>query len=302
MKKCIIFSILMIQALLTLGQDLNINHYPFYRDGLNPGSFIQAPEVNVFLLYNNEFWGFAEEPQTQIVDVSVNLNDNKLGLMVYNDIIGHDIAQNIKLRYARLFSLSDNSSFSLGLSTGAVHKRLQATKMEFEDPSDPVHMNDYAHTVLDFDFGAELQLDKLIVGLSTNHLGKPISEFDEVNPVMHYYGYAQYTIPTRTFRFKPNVLMRYWKKTFWIEAGVLAFYKDQFWLGSSYTDYHDLNFMAGMKVLKNIHFGYAFKSNMNDQILSPWNTNSHEIFLNFGFGDGSGSGKYPNSVRNMFSN
>jgi type IX secretion system PorP/SprF family membrane protein len=290
----------MILTRLTFGQDLNINHYPFYRDGLNPGSFIQAPVVNIFLLYNNEFWGFAQEPQTQIVDVSVNLNDNKLGLMVYNDIIGHDIAQNIKLRYARLFKLSGNSSFSLGLSTGAIHKRFQATKMDFEDPDDPVSYNDYAHTVLDFDFGAELQLDKLTVGLATIHLGKPLSDFDDVNPVMHYYGYAQYNIPARSFRVKPNVLLRYWKETFWMEAGALAFYKDQFWLGSSYTWYHDLNFMAGIKVLNNIHFGYAFKSNMNDQILRPWNTNSHEIFLNFGFGDGES--QYPNSVRNMFSN
>jgi type IX secretion system PorP/SprF family membrane protein len=302
MKKIIFFSLLTVQTLLTFGQDLNINHYPFYRDGLNPGSFIQAPEVNVMLLYNNEFWGFTQEPNTQLVDVSVNLDNNKLGLMVYNDVIGYDKAQNIKLRYAKLFTLSEknNSSFSLGLSAGAIHKRIQATKMVFENPDDPLSFYDYAHTVLDFDFGVEFQFDKLVVGLSTNHLGKPLTDYEDVNPVPHYYGYAQYTIPSKTFRFKPNILFRYWKNTYWVEAGVLAFYKDQFWLGSSYTDFHDLTFMAGMKVLKNIHFGYAFKSNMNDQILRPWNTNSHEIFLNFGFGEGPG--QFPNSVRNMFSN
>jgi type IX secretion system PorP/SprF family membrane protein len=300
MKKIIFSLIFLVQLLVAAGQDLNINHYPFYRDGLNPGSFIHSPEVNVLLLYNNEFWGFAQEPNTQLADVSVNLNGNKLGLMVYNDIIGYDKAQNIKLRYARQFTLSDskNSSFSLGLSAGAIHKRFQATQMEFEYEDDPMSLQDYGHTVLDFDFGVEFIFDKLVLGLATNHLGKPLTNFEDINPTPQHYGYGQYTINTRLFRFKPNVLFRYWKNTYWVEAGLLAFYKDKFWLGFSYTDYHDMAFMAGMKLLDKIHLGYAFKSNMNDQILRPWNTNSHEIFLNFSFG---GLGKYPNSVRNMFS-
>jgi type IX secretion system PorP/SprF family membrane protein len=293
----ILFLVLMLES---SGQDLNINHYPFFRDGINPGSFIQSPKLNVLLLYNNEFWGFAQEPATQLADLSVNLNGNKLGLMVLNDIIGFDKSQNVKLRYARQFILSksSNSHFSLGLSAGAIHKRLEASRMTFETSDDPLSYENYAHTVLDFDFGAEFQFDKFVLGLSTTHLGKIVTEFEDVNPVAHYYAYGQYTLNTRLFRFKPNVLFRYWKNTYWVDAGILAFYKDQFWLGSSYTDFHDLAFMAGLKVSSNIHFGYSFKSNMNDRILRPWNTNSHEIFLNFSFGEGAND-FYPPSVRNM---
>lgn len=283
MKKIFFSAIFLVLLMTAAGQDLNINHYPFYRDGLNPGSFIHAPRVNVMLLYNNEFWGFAHEPTTQMVDVSMNLEGNKIGLMFYNDAIGYDKAQNYKLRYARQFMLSEekNTSFSLGISTGAITKRVQATKMVFENPDDPLSLFDYNHTVFDFDFGAELQLNKLVVGLATNHLGKPLTSFDDVNPTPHYYGYGQYTIEAGQFRFKPNVLFRYWKNTYWVEGGVLAFYDDKFWLGCTYTDFHDLNFMAGLKLFDKIHFGYAFKSNMNRNILGPWNTNSHEIFLSF---------------------
>jgi type IX secretion system PorP/SprF family membrane protein len=304
MKKIIFLAIVTFQTLLALGQDLNINHYPFYRDGLNPGSFIQAPEVNVFVLYNNEFWGFREEPNTQILDVSVNLDGNKLGIMVYNDIIGWDKAQNIKLRYARLFQISDKTSFSLGLSPGIIHKRLMATQMSFEQSGivDPVSLYDQTHTVFDFDFGGEIRFNNLIFGLSANHLGKPLSDFSSVNPTPHYYAYTQYTTSGTNVQFRPNVLFRYWKNTYWVEAGALAFFNNLFWFGATYTNDHDLTCMAGLKILKskNIHFGYAFKSNMNDQILRPGSTNSHEIFLNFGFGEGSS--QFPNSVRNMFSN
>ena len=301
MKKILLSVLLAIQGLLLYGQDLNINHYPFYRDGINPGSFIHAPAVNIFLLYNNEFWGFMEEPNTQLVDVSVNLSGNKLGMMVYNDIIGWDKSQNIKIRYARYFKINERSSFSLGLSSGVIHKRIEATKMNFEQAGviDPVSLYDRTHTVFDFDFGGELKFDSLIVGFSTNHLAKPLTDFSDISPVPHYYAYAQFTTSGRTVQFRPNVLFRYWKNTYWVEAGVLAFINNLFWLGATYTNDHDLTAMAGMKILrnKNIHFGYAFKSNMNDQILRPGSTNSHEIFLNFSFG--GGPNQFPYTVRNL---
>jgi type IX secretion system PorP/SprF family membrane protein len=298
MKKIFFLLVFLFQLLFVAGQDLNINHYPFYRDGINPGSFIHAPQANVFLLYNNEFWGFKEEPVTQILDVSVNLSGNKLGLMVVNDVIGWDKTQNLKLRYARQFKISDRSSFSLGLSAGALHKGIQATQMLFENSiiTDPVQWN-RSHYVFDFDFGGEIKIDSLVIGLSTNHLGKPISNYEDINPTPHYYAYAQFTTSNPNFQLRPNVLFRYWEKTYWVEAGLIAFIKSKFWLGGTYTDFHDLTCLAGMNILKNINFGYAFKSNMNNKILRPGSTNSHEIFLNFGFG--SGPSQYPRSVRNL---
>jgi type IX secretion system PorP/SprF family membrane protein len=302
MKK-IVFSILIsFQIMLAAGQDLNINHYPFYRDGLNPGSFIHAPEINVILLYNNEFWGFQKEPVTFMADVSMNLHGNKLGLMVYNDNLGWDRAQNIKLRYAKRFIISqeNNSSFSLGLSAGVINRVFRGTQMTFEDPTDVLHENDYIHTLPDFDFGAEFKIHDLVLGLATNHLGKPLTDFENVNPTPHYYAYGQYTFYTNLLRIKPNVMFRYWKNTYWVELGALGFYKDNFWIGGTYTNFYDLNIMTGIKILDKIHLGYSFKSNMNGRILNPWNINSNEIFINFSFGKEKPNGE--NTVKDMYPN
>jgi len=284
MKNLTLFLILSLIGLEMSGQDLNISQYAFYRDGLNPSSFTQENDVNVFMLFNNEFWGFAQQPATQLADVSLNLNNHKLGLMVLNDLIGFDKTQNVKLRFAKKFNLSSLSSFSLGLGAGAIHKTLQATRMSFETEDDPLSYSDYSHTVLDFDFGAELQMKNLFLGLSASHLGKPLTEFENTSPTPHYYAYGQYSLDSKSaFRFFPNVLFRYWKKTYWAEAGLIVFYKNLVWMGSSYTTCHDLNFSAGLRITKSILFGYAFKSNMNSQILKPWGTTTHEIFLNFGY-------------------
>ena len=291
------FIVLLINFQVLSGQDLNITQYPFYRDGLNPASFVQNNDLNIFVLYNNEFSGFEAQPHTQLFDLSMNLKGHKLGLLVTNDVIGFDKTQNFKLRFAKQFSLDSKSFFSFGLGAGAVHKKIEATKLTFEFKDDPVSFFDYSYTDLDFDLGAEFQTEKYFIGISAVHLTKNISQFKTFSPVAHYYAYGQYTIKSNNpFRFYPNVLMRLWKNTFFGEAGLMAFYKDITWIGSTYSIYHDISFSTGLRVRKNILFGYAFKSNMNARILKPLGTNTHEVFLNFSVNYNNNSLKTPRFI------
>jgi len=284
MRKILIFIIFHLFFMVSEGQDLNITQYPFYRDGLNPASFIQNNDINVFVLYNNEFSSFVTQPNTQLIDVSLNLKGHKLGLLITNDVIGYDKTQNLKFRFAKQFRINSKSLFSLGLSAGAIHKKIEATKLTFEVKDDPVSFYDYRYTDLDFDFGAEFQSEKFFIGISAIHLSKNLSEFRNISPVSHYYAYGQYSIASNNaFRFYPNVLLRGWKNTFWGEAGLIVFYKNLAWIGSTYSIHHDLTFSAGLRIKKNLLFGYAFKSNMNARILKPLGTNTHEVFLNFAF-------------------
>ena len=229
--------------------------------------------------------------------MSFNVKGHKLGVSVINDNIGFDIAQNVKIRYARQFALSEKSFFSFGLSAGGMHNRFESTKMTFENEGDPLSFTDYTYTRLDFDFGAEIQFENLFMGLSVTHLGKQAVNPENDSPISHYYAYAQYAINSKnSFRFFPNVLMRYWKNTYWAEASVIAFYKNLAWLGIVYTRNHDLSFTTGVRVTKKVMFGYGFKSNMNSQILRSWGTNSHEIFLNFAINKEVGGIKTPRLV------
>lgn len=291
MKKIFLPFLFLVFALELSAQDLNINHYPFYRDGLNPGSFSQDYSVSAMLLYNNEFWNFAKEPTTELFDFSLNKDGHKIGLMIYNDVIGRDKAQNLKLRFAKEFGDKDNFSFSFGLAAGVIHKYLETTGMTFQQKDDPLSYSDISHWIPDFDFGGELKTRNFLFGLSTNHIGKYLSKFNEINPITHYYSYAQYIINADgIFQLHPNILMRSWKNTFWGEAGMIAIYNHQFWGGVSYTTFHDLCFMAGLRFARNFIVGYAFKSNLNPKILNPFSTDSHEIVLSFGLYANQGKG------------
>lgn len=281
MKKTYILFIFTFIYFCLGAQDLKFANYPFFRDGINPSSFIQANDINALFLYSNEFSGFETKPMTQVADVSFNLQGHKLGLTFANDKIGYNRKQNITLRFAKRFYLSENSFFSLGLGAGVISNVYETTRMVFEEEGDPLSMYDHTQTAFDFDFGAEFQFNNLFVGISSKHLNRAFSNPDNESPIAHYYGYAQYSFNTQSlFSFYPVVLMRSWKNIFWGEAGMMTFYKNSVWLGIMYSSDHDLTVPFGMRIFKNIMFGYAFKSNMNPNLSQSWKTNSNEVFLN----------------------
>lgn len=284
MKRILLFVISLVIYSNIWSQDLNISQYAFFRDGFNPSSFLQSNDMNVFLLLNKEFFEFAKQPTTQLVDLSFKFSDKKIGLTLYNDKIGFDLAQNVRMRYGQLFKLSENSTFSLGLGAGVMHNYLNAQQMSFEFPEDPLKYLDYKYTRVDFDFGTEFQLRNLTLGFSALHIGKQIKDFNLYNdsPAPHYYAYGEYAIKVnQSIVVFPNVLFRQWKNTFWGEASVVAFYKRAVWAGLTYTRHNDLTVNTGLRIMKNLMFGYAFKANMDPKLLKPISNDSHEIFLNY---------------------
>ncbi len=286
MKKNINFLFILLAAInIAKGQDLDISQYTFTRDIINPASFIQFNDINALVLYSNEFSGFEQQPNVLMADVCFRLmEDYKLGLSVTGDVIGYDNTQKLKLRFARQFAISEKSFFSLGLSTGALLKSLETTKMTFEENDDPLSYQDLSETSFDFDFGIEFQFNKLFLGFSAGHLWKEFENPEFQTPVSHYYGYAQLTINSmRAIWFYPHVMARYYREVHYGEMGLIALIKDKFWLGTSYSIYHDLVGMAGFRLRKNILFGYAYKTNMNGELLNPGTTNTHEVFLSFSF-------------------
>jgi type IX secretion system PorP/SprF family membrane protein len=282
MKKISIIFLFIVVFLKAWSQDLNISQYLFYRDGVNPGSFLQDNDINVFLLYNKGLLEFEKQPTTELIDVNLNLGGKKVGISFYNDVIGFDKSQNFRLRYAQQFKLTDKSFLSFGLGAGVQHNYLDVGQMTFEFDNDPLILLDYNYTRVDFDFGTEFQINKLTIGFSALHLGKQIKNEYNDSPAPHYYLYSEYAIKVgNTFVLFPNLLFRQWKNTFWGEAGLVAFYKKMVWLGATYTRHHDFTANTGFKISKNIMFGYAYKVNLDPQILKPGSNESHEIFLNF---------------------
>jgi len=249
---------------------------------VNPASFLNTNDLNVFVLYNDQYAGFDGHPNTELFDFSLVFNNHKFGLTIINDVINFDKMQDIKARYSRKFLLADNNkSFSLGLGMGIFNRNLSKDQLVFERPNDPLGYQDYRKTYFDYDVGVEVQLNNFAAGFSTTHLGKVFSEVFNETYVEHFNLYGQYMFQLNgPFRILPNFIVRYWEKSYLIDAGAIVFYKSV-WLGASYSGYHELTVNTGAELTKNIMFGYAFKTNMNSDVLGAFTSGTHEIFLNF---------------------
>lgn len=283
-NKLVLISCLLLFAKFMTAQDLIVSQHIFCRDLINPSSFEQSNDVNVFLLFNKQYTGIVQQPNTQIADVSIKRHETKFGITVINDVIGYDKTQYFKLRYARRFAITNEAHFSLGLSGGVVHKQIEATKLTFEDDDDPLSYTDLSDTRFDFDFGAEFEYQQLVVGFSVNHLGSEFSNPDFSSPTAQYYGFAQYGLNlNKQLTLYPNVLARYWEKNYYGELGLLAFYKNKFWLGTNYSLNHNLILSTGFRIAENMLLGYAYKNNLSGEMPNVGITNTHEIFVNFAF-------------------
>ena len=297
----IFYILTFVLALLTISgsaQDIIFSQNMFYKDNINPSSFLIANDMNIFLLYNNNLGsGFDMNPQTQVADINFVMDNHKLGLFIVNDKLGYDKIQNVKVRYAQRFQLTNNSSFSFGLAVGAVHRKLEVTKLIFEKPDDPLSYQDYSRTWFDYDFGAEYQYNNLHVGLSTTHFGKIFNPDENEVLTAHFYGYVQYACSvSKMLKLYPNLLVRQWKGSFFVDPGITAFYKSTVWAGISFSDFQELTAMIGMKVYKNILFGYAYRANMNRQVLNPFASSTNEVFLNFSMNKQSRNIKTPRFI------
>ncbi len=277
----VLITMMLLFSLNGIAQDMIFSQNMFYKDNINPSSFLISNDYNVFLLYNHNLSGFDNNPQTQVADFSMVKGKQKFGIYFINDKLGFDLIQNVKARYAQRFEISRNSSFSLGLAIGAVHRKLEVTKLTFETGDDPLSYSDYSKTWFDYDFGVEYRYEQLYIGLSFTHFGRMLNNSDNEVLTSHVYAYAQYAYAVnKMFTLYPNLLMRHWKGSFFIETGVTGYYKNTFWAGISFSDFQDLTMMAGLKIYKDMMFGYAYKANLNKKILNPFATSTHEIFIN----------------------
>lgn len=269
-------------SLKSNAQDVSLNNFSFYLDGVNPGSLLQNNDFNVFMAHKNEFTGFEQQPFTHLVDINYRLNDYKLGLKLMSDNIGFDKSLEVKFRISRQFFLDQNSGFSFGLAAGLINNRLITTKMSFEYPDDPISYTDYGKSWFDVDFGLEYFYKQLTLGLSSIHLGRYTDWPSINNALAHYYGYANYIFKiNHVFSIHPNLICRVWQKNLLLKTGASGYFKNKIWLGASVSSELDVTVITGFKMPRNILFGYAFNTTANTKIFKPFGTNSHEIFLNF---------------------
>ena len=266
-----------------LGQtDIQMSQHMLNRTTYNPASTGASRYINIYGHWRDQ-WQFSEAPRTMFLTAHSYFPDLKsgFGLVLLRDKLGFERNMLIKLAYAYHVHLTSNSYLSLGLNGGLLNRYIDWTKSTIEGgiiPSEPENKWN-----ADFDFGVEYNMERFTVGLSLTHLNKTAEDATSGDMGHHFYGYMKYKFPLSfDFDIVPALFAQNSKKSTHIEANVLLYYRERFWVGGSYRidekfDSESVVGIIGVDLNNMFRLSYSFDYNIGK--IGKIANNTHEVML-----------------------
>jgi type IX secretion system PorP/SprF family membrane protein len=283
MKK-ILSAVMFIVAISFTGMaqnDIQFSNYMFSEISFNPAMAGNSGTLDAVLLHRQQWTGFDQAPQTQVLSVHsfVNSLSGGVGLNVINDKLGYEHSLNVKLMYAYHLRLTDKSHMSFGLGFGIVNRTLKGSELIYDDMTDEnAIFTDETKTKPDFDFGIGYTSEKFSVGISSTHLDQPLNKATVLKVPRHYYLYAKYKIKAgEKINIIPSLKVRSSGFITQFDVSALMFYANRFWVGGSFRMDDAVVGLVGVNITKNFSVGYSY--DYNSGAVKSYSGGSHEIML-----------------------
>ena len=283
LKRIIISFLLLTVGFITYGQsDIFLTQQWFSRINMNPAATGSSDNVNVFLLNRQQWVGFANAPQTSVLNAHSYFNSIQSGLgfsLIYDKLgISHQTVDAM-FSYAYHIDLTDEMLLSLGLAGGLFNNSWNPRANTFSD-TEPVgfYEEKSSRTAADFHTGFELRGYGGTVGASVTHLlnssperaysGKPGREINV---------YARYrTMINQNIEIAPGIMYRNANHSHFFDVNVTGFYQKKYWAGLSLRPKKSFAAMMGFEY-NMFRIGYAYDRSVG--AVSSLSANTHEFML-----------------------
>jgi type IX secretion system PorP/SprF family membrane protein len=248
--------------------------------------------------------GVRESPKTFTASVNARLlrqkaivknrkvksHSGKVGMggLIYNDRNG--LVNRIGFQYSYAYHIDLNRSrLSLGLSGSLSQTRIDASKLDFNDP-EPLLKEGFGNLAYapDASLGVFYTKQEYYIGLTVSNLFQRSIHFGEVdyNYIMyrHYFllggtsfdvGRDAYIAPSFLLKATANGMYQG-------EFSSRISFRDDFWMGVSYRTPKIAVLMAGIRS-KNLFIGYAYEYNFD--AIHSYSYGAHELNLVYRLGD-----------------
>jgi type IX secretion system PorP/SprF family membrane protein len=299
MKKVSVLIIMFLPLLLSGQNDIQLSQQFLSRVNYNPAATGGSNYMHIFLIGRQQFVGFRNAPSTQVLNAHnyfAQINSGG-GISVINDRIGPESSINAKLAYSYYVHF-ERSYLSFGLGGGILYKHLNFSKLDPEDPNDPLvesYRDDPTQVNPDFDFGIEFNTEKFQIGASVTHLNVSPIKISNLASGRHMYFYAKYTFNLDIdWKLAPSFVshMSAWPIT-QLDLNALATFRERFWFGASLRSSDRLKMesvvgILGLYITDFLGLGYSYDINLSP--IRKYSSGSHEISLRFRIGRDEGAG------------
>ncbi|MBP7508768.1 MAG: type IX secretion system membrane protein PorP/SprF [Prolixibacteraceae bacterium] len=300
---------ILIIILIVAGVDSFAQQDPLYTQymnqllSINPAYAGAKGVTSAAAIVREQYTTWPENPRTQTFFVhSPITNEMGLGGTIVNDKIYKVNNLGIFADYSYSLIFSNDRYLAFGLKAGVSFYSVALTEIDLghTDPNDPAFQKDLGYKFLpNAGVGVYYSTPNYYLGFSIPKLISNKIRNDDIETgvvtkeQIHAFFMGGYVFDiTRIIKFKPYFMVRFTPNAP-MSADITAqgvFY-DRLWLGVTYRIGNSIGLMAQIQATKQLKVGYAYDLTTND--LGPYNTGTHEIFLNFDFSFGRGRVRSP---------
>jgi type IX secretion system PorP/SprF family membrane protein len=212
-----------------------------------------------------------------------------VGGYLYNDRSGLIDRTGMQVSYAYHIWMQEHQ-LSFGISLTGFQMKVDERRMEFEEDYDPLmgQLNKALY-VPDVNSGVHLWGPSYYVGVSSVQMLQSVLKFghdglQDFRMQRTFFLMGGYAFALENgVKIEPVVLVQTtFRSKYQFDLGSKFYYSDQYWGGLSYRSVGAVVFMVGFRY-ERFHMGYAYDMSLNS--MSHQNHGSHELMLNFRFGD-----------------
>lgn len=290
MKKSILLLTILLSFQGFAQQDAIYSQYMFNQFVLNPAYAGSRNAMSAVLMHRTRWAGIDGAPTTSTFSFHTKMNGKSFawGANLAADRLGPQTNMQGALTGAYHIRMT-KGKLALGLRAGIFTSSLNASKLDFRDPTD--HLNQgtrHTASVASFDFGLYYYTRKFYAGLALNHLGNRLFDYSDI-PAAQFYlrsfnslgaGYAFEV--NEKFTIKPSFLLRQ-SEGFDVNLDVslsALFYK-RIWFSVSLRNQTSINFLLDLNITDFMRVGYSYDLFVNK--LNSASSGAHEIFIGFDF-------------------
>ena len=184
--------------------DPNFSHYFDMEPQFNPAAVGKESKLNITAAYALNMLGFEHNPRTFYAAADIPFYALKMyhgaGVQLSNDQLGAFTHQRLALQYALKQNLF-GGTLSVGVQAGLINEKLDGSKIDVEDTSDPVFTGgNLDGNSLDIAAGLYYTRGPWYVGASVQHITAPLIKLGETNELKidpTYYFTGGYNIKLR---------------------------------------------------------------------------------------------------------
>ncbi|MDQ3191819.1 MAG: type IX secretion system membrane protein PorP/SprF [Bacteroidota bacterium] len=261
--------------------DFQFSHFMYNESVFNPAAAGNSDKIITSLTARQQWIGVDNPPSSQFLNAHTYIDKIKggIGLALVNDRVGFENTLNFKLNYSYHLRLSELATLSAGLSAGFINKKLDGSKLVYEQGGDPFAIvNGTSVFKPDFGFGMEFNMAKFTTGISSTHINNALKTSTIFNNPRHYFLYAKYKISAGDdFLIIPAVLLKSSEFIHQYELNTNVVYLDKFRLGVTYRYKESIVGLIGMDITDELRIGYSY--DFNAQPVRSYSSGSHEIML-----------------------